>query len=128
MARLAGVSPGFDRASLARRFADDRGVSLLLKGSRTIVASPGRPLEFNTTGHPGMASGGMGDVLTGLCAALAGQGLALHDAACVGSWLLGRAAELAVRDTRIAPESVTAPLVAEHLGRAWRSLATPGTP
>ena len=128
MARLAGVSPGFDRASLARRFADDRGVSLLLKGSRTIVASPGRPLEFNTTGHPGMASGGMGDVLTGLCTALAGQGLALHDAACVGSWLLGRAAELAVRECRLAPESVTAPLVAEHLGRAWRSLATPGSP
>jgi NAD(P)H-hydrate epimerase len=85
-------------------------------------------LEFNTTGHPGMASGGMGDVLTGLCAALAGQGLALHDAACVGSWLLGRAAELAVREGQIAPESVTAPLVAEYLGMAWRSLSIPGSP
>lgn len=128
MARLAGISPGFDRASLARRFADERGVSLLLKGARTIVASPGRPLEFNTTGHPGMASGGMGDVLTGLSAALVGQGLDLHDAACVGSWLLGRAAELAVRERRIDPASVTAPLVAEHLGMAWRALRTPGSP
>jgi hydroxyethylthiazole kinase-like uncharacterized protein yjeF len=128
MARLARVSAGFDRADLARRFADEHGISLLLKGSRTIVASPGRPLEFNTTGHPGMASGGMGDVLTGLCTALAGQGLALHDAACVGSWLLGRAAELVVRECRIAPESVTAPLVAGHLGMAWRALETPGSP
>lgn len=128
MARIAGVSPGFDRAALARRFADERGVSLLLKGARTVVASPGRPLEFNSTGHPGMASGGMGDVLAGLCAALAGQGLDLHDAACVGSWLLGRAAELAVRERRIAPESVTAPLVAEHLGMAWRALRTPDSP
>ena len=128
MMRLADASPGFDRASLALRFSEDRGCSLLLKGSRTLVASPGRPLEFNSTGHPGMASGGMGDVLTGLCAALAAQGLDLHDAACVGSWLLGRAAELAVREGGIAPESVTAPLVAQHLGMAWRALETPGSP
>lgn len=128
MARLAGVAPGFDRASLARRFSEEHGISLLLKGSRTVVATPGRPLEFNSTGHPGMASGGMGDVLTGLCTALAGQGLDLHDAACVGSWLLGRAAELAVRERRIAQSSVTAPLVAEYLGMAWQALETPGSP
>jgi len=75
-----------------------------------------------------MASGGMGDVLTGLCAALVGQGHSLHDAACLGSWLLGRAAELAVRDRRIAPESLSAPCVAEHLGAAMKALQTPGSP
>ncbi|HRE15167.1 MAG TPA: NAD(P)H-hydrate dehydratase, partial [Usitatibacteraceae bacterium] len=128
MARLLGTAPADDRASVARRFADGTGTTLLLKGSRTVIASPGHPLEFNTTGHPGMASGGMGDVLTGLCTALVGQGHSLHDAACIGSWLLGRAAELAVRDQRIAPESLSAPLVAEHLGAALLALQTPESP
>lgn len=126
LVRLAGggVAVG-ERCEIARRCADAWGVSLLYKGARSVVATPGHPLELNTTGHPGMASGGMGDVLTGLCASLAAQGLALHDAACVGSWLLGRAAELAVLRGRIAPESVSAPLVAEHLGAALRDLRNP---
>ncbi len=122
MARLMPDAAAYDRCTLARRFADESGTTLLLKGARTVVASPGAPLELNTTGHPGMASGGMGDVLTGLCAALVAQGLGLHDAACVGSWLLGRAAELAVREGGLAEESVHAPLVAESLGIARREL------
>lgn len=128
MARLIGGSTGEGRAELAGRFANEHGITLLLKGARTVVASPGRPLEFNTTGHPGMASGGMGDVLTGLCAALIGQGLDAHDAACLGSWLLGRAAELARRDLGVAAESITAPLVADRIGAALLALQTPGTP
>jgi hydroxyethylthiazole kinase-like uncharacterized protein yjeF len=128
MARLTAGATDESRAALARRFADKHGITLLLKGARTIVASPGRPLEFNTTGHPGMASGGMGDVLTGLCAALIGQGLDPHDAACLGSWLLGRAAELAKRDLGLAAESVTAPLVANRIGAALLALQTSGTP
>lgn len=128
MARLAPGADATDRATLARRFADERGLTLLLKGARTVVASPGRPLEFNSTGHPGMASGGMGDVLTGLCAAWIAQGLDLHDAACLGSWLLGRAAEIVVRDQKIAAESVSSALVADQLGAALRTLQTPGSP
>ena len=128
MARLTGGATAEGRASLAGRFASDHGITLLLKGARTVIASPGRPLEFNTTGHPGMASGGMGDVLTGLCAALIGQGLDPHDAACLGSWLLGRAAELAKRDLGMAAESITAPLVADRIGSALLALQTPGTP
>lgn len=126
MARLVPGAPTASRSDVARSFADRSGLTLLLKGARTLVASPGRPLEFNSTGHPGMASGGMGDVLTGLCAALVAQGQDLHDAACTGSWLLGRAAELARRDLRIAAESVNAVMVAEHLGRALKALQTPG--
>lgn len=128
MARLLPGADAPDRATLARRFADERGLTLLLKGARTVIASPGKPLEFNSTGHPGMASGGMGDVLTGLCAAWIAQGLDLHDAACLGSWLLGRAAEIAVRDRGVAAESVSSPLVADHLGAALRALQTPGSP
>ncbi len=128
MARLVGRSAEDGRAEQAIRFATQHGVSLLLKGARSVIASPGRPLEFNTTGHPGMASGGMGDVLTGLCAALIGQGHDEHDAACLGSWLLGRAAELAKRDLGTAAESITASLVAERIGAALLALQTPGTP
>src|SRR5262249_32234831 len=56
------------RAKTATKFCDRFPVTLLLKGSRTIVAERGRPLSYNTTGNPGMATGGMGDVLTGVCA------------------------------------------------------------
>ncbi len=58
----------------ARQFSEalPQHITLLLKGARTVIASSNHPLCFNTTGHPGMASGGMGDTLTGLCAALIG--------------------------------------------------------
>jgi NAD(P)H-hydrate epimerase len=60
------------------------------------VAEAGRPLSYNTTGNPGMATGGMGDVLTGVCSGLLGAKLSPNDAARVGAWLCGRAAELAL--------------------------------
>ena len=76
---------GEDRATQARRFVADNAVTLLLKGSRTIVAERGKPLSYNTTGTPAMASGGMGDVLTGVCAALISQHLSCYDAARLAS-------------------------------------------
>ena len=82
--------------------------TLLLKGARTVVGERGRPLSYNSTGHPGMASGGMGDVLTGLVSALIGQGLALYHAAQAGSWLTGRAAELAIFEGPESAESLRA--------------------
>ena len=91
------VAPGkMTRAGLARSFCEEFPVTLLLKGSRTIVAQRDQPLSFNTTGNPGMATGGMGDVLTGVCAGLIGQGLSLYDAARIGAWLCGRSAEIAI--------------------------------
>src|SRR5204863_906109 len=84
------------RAETATKFCNRFPVTLLFKGSRTIVAERDRPLSYNTTGNPGMATGGMGDVLTGVCAGLVGQGLSLYDAARVGAWLCGRAAEIAI--------------------------------
>ncbi len=128
MARLVDAEDGIDRCTLARRVSDDLGLTVLFKGARTVIASPGKALELNTTGHPGMASGGMGDVLTGLCASLIGQGSEIHDAACVGSWLLGRAAEIAVIDRKIAMDSINATLVAEYIGAALLELQTPGSP
>lgn len=110
------------RVEVTRLLAERWGVTLLHKGARTVIATPGEKTEINTTGHPGMASGGMGDVLTGVCASLAAQGLSLHDSACVGSWLLGKSAELARDEENVAAESVTAESVAAQLGKALRSL------
>lgn len=85
------------RAEQAGEFARVYGHTLLLKGSRTIIADAGKPLAYNSTGTPAMASGGMGDVLTGICAALMGQGLQPFEAGAIGSWILGRAGEIASR-------------------------------
>lgn len=98
------------------------GRTLLLKGARTVIATRGQPTLFNTTGHPGMASGGMGDVLSGVCAAFAAQGLPLHRVAGLSAWLCGRAAEIAVIRDQIAIEAVCASDVAAHLGAAMLDL------
>jgi len=112
------------RAKTATRFCNRFPVTLLLKGSRTIVAERDRPLSYNTTGNPGMASGGMGDVLTGVCAGLAGQGLSLYDAARLGAWLCGRAAEIAIFCEGASEESLLARDVLDHLGSAFNELRT----
>ncbi len=93
-------------------------VSLLLKGSRTVIGRAGAPTAFNTTGHPGMAGGGMGDVLTGVCAALIGAGLSVDNSARYGAWVCGHAAELAIR-TGASQESLCASDVLTHLGPAF---------
>lgn len=98
------------------------GRTLLLKGARTVISTHDQPTLFNTTGHPGMASGGMGDVLTGVCAAFAAQDVPLHHTAGLSAWLCGRAAETALTTERIAGESLRAGDVAAHLGGALLDL------
>src|SRR5262245_60011282 len=110
------------RGETATRFCDRFPVTLLLKGSRTIVAERGRPLSYNTTGNPGMATGGMGDVLTGVCAGLLGQGLSLYDAGRVGAWLCGRAAEIAIFNGNQSEQSLLPRDVLDHLGDAFKEL------
>ena len=110
------------RAGLARSFCEQFPVTLLLKGSRTIVAQRDRPLSFNSTGNPGMATGGMGDVLTGVCAGLIGQGLSLYDAARVGAWLCGRSAEIAIFEGSASEQSLLPSDVLDNLGRAFLDL------
>ena len=115
--------PGkMSRAGTARNFCEQFPVTLLFKGSRTIVAERDRPLSFNTTGNPGMASGGMGDVLTGVCAGLLGRKLSLYDAARLGAWVCGRAAEMAIFISGASEESLLASDVFDHLGDAFNEL------
>ena len=104
------------------RFTARFPFTLLLKGARTIVGQSSLPLSYNSTGTPGMASGGMGDVLTGVLAALAGQGLGLYDSARLGAWLCGRAAECAITHGGESEESLSATHVIANLGAAFRDL------
>jgi len=97
MSRLSGVSSAeiqADRVGSARSFAMKCGVFLVLKGAATVVAASDGTCFINPTGNPGMASGGMGDVLTGLIAGLLAQGATPLDAACTGVFLHGRSADV----------------------------------
>ena len=117
------VDPGkMARAGIARNFAEHFRVTVLFKGARTIVAGRGRPLSYNSTGNPGMATGGMGDVLTGVCAGLISQGVSLYDAARVGAWICGRGAEIAIFEKGQSPESLLPRDVLDHLGAAFNEL------
>ena len=82
MARLTGLSVKeveADRIGLARRFATEHGVTLVLKGWRTLIAHPDGRIAVNTTGNPSMAKGGSGDILTGIVAAMLAQyGVDVH--------------------------------------------------
>lgn len=111
-----------DRRTTALQFCEAHSATLLFKGSRTIVAEPGQPISYNTTGNPGMATGGMGDVLTGVCAALLAQKLSSYDAARLGAWVCGRAAELAIFTGRASEESLLPSDVLNHLGAAFNDL------
>jgi hydroxyethylthiazole kinase-like uncharacterized protein yjeF len=124
MQRLMDVGK-MARAGIARNFCDRFPITLLLKGSRTIVCERGKPISYNTTGNPGMASGGMGDVLTGVCAGLAGRELSLLDCGRIGAWACGRAAELSVFQKGESEESLLASNVLANLGGAFNELRNP---
>jgi NAD(P)H-hydrate epimerase len=124
MSRLMDVGK-MARAGIARNFCDRFPVTLLLKGSRTIVCERGKPISYNTTGNPGMASGGMGDVLTGVCAGLAGRELSMYDAGRVGAWICGRAAEMSIFQNLESEESLLASNVLANLGGAFNELRNP---
>jgi NAD(P)H-hydrate epimerase len=79
------------------RFAEEHGVTLVLKGHHTLVTDGCRSY-VNSTGNPGMATGGSGDVLTGLILALLGQGLGPYQAAQLGVHVHGLAGDLAARE------------------------------
>ncbi|SFM41483.1 NAD(P)H-hydrate dehydratase [Thermodesulforhabdus norvegica] len=101
MARLTGMTvPEIqaDRLGVAQTFSREYGVIVVLKGFRTVVASPDGRAAVNTSGNPAMASGGMGDILTGLISAFLAQGMDPFEAACTGVYVHGAAADRVVRE------------------------------
>jgi ADP-dependent NAD(P)H-hydrate dehydratase / NAD(P)H-hydrate epimerase len=97
MARLTGgtvAAVEADRLGCASAFAARYGLFLVLKGARTVIAAPDGRVAINGSGNPGMASGGMGDVLTGLLAALLAQGYEPFTACRLGVFCHGLAGDL----------------------------------
>lgn len=86
-----------DRAASAAAFASEYGVILLLKGHRTVITD-GTRCFLNTTGNPGMATGGSGDVLAGVIVSLLGQGLPPLEATACSAWLHGAAGDLCAEE------------------------------
>lgn len=97
-ARIGGDLSRGDRERAARDFAMAHGCVLVLKGHRTVTASPEGDVLVNTTGGSGLAKGGSGDVLTGVIASLMAQRADALRAAAVGVWLHGRAGDLAEQE------------------------------
>ena len=105
---------------IVREFTAEYPVTLLLKGSRTLVGQNGEPMAYNSNGSPGLAKGGSGDVLTGVCAAFLARGIRPYDAGRLGTWLCGRAAEIAAN--RFSEESMLPSDLFASLGQAFRDL------
>jgi NAD(P)H-hydrate epimerase len=122
MGRLIGrkFSPD-EREAVAREFTDKYNVTLVLKGTRTLIAARGQPIWINTSGNAGLSTGGSGDTLTGVIAGLLAQKLAPLDAVRLGVWLHGHAADLVLAE-RGCEEGLTPTMLAGHLGAALVSL------
>ncbi len=101
MARLLGVDTAAvqkDRFVAARDAAERFGATVVLKGAGTLVVNEEEVIHLNLTGNPGMATGGMGDVLAGLMAGIAAQGYSVFDAACVSVYIHGHAGDLVAQE------------------------------
>ncbi|MBM4300274.1 MAG: NAD(P)H-hydrate dehydratase [Deltaproteobacteria bacterium] len=121
MARLVGLTtPAVQarRLDLARETAARLGVTLVLKGAQTVVAAPDGRASLNSTGNPALASGGTGDVLTGLIGGFLAQGLTPWDAARLGVYLHGLAADFFV--SRRGPRG----MIAGDLLAVWPQMLT----
>lgn len=122
-ARLAPDLANLPRQEAVRKFTSRIPSTLLLKGSRTLVARKDSPVRANATGTPGMATGGQGDLLSGVIGALLAIGNPPDIAASAAAWLCGRAAERALLDPRLSEQSLLPTDVAAHLGAAFKDWA-----
>ena len=123
--RLAGESrTAFERHIKQKEFARKHKVIVVLKGAHTGIASPDGSYCFNTNGNPGMATGGSGDVLTGLITGLLAQGMSSLDAALAGVYIHGLAGDLAAED--MGQEALIAGDMIRCLGRAFNEIRNHG--
>jgi NAD(P)H-hydrate epimerase len=117
--RLAGKAEnGYARVRMQIDFATKHNLIVVLKGAHTSIACPDGSCWFNTTGNPGMATAGSGDVLTGIILSLLAQGYIPRDAAILGVYLHGLAGDLALESS--SEESLIAGDIIESLGFAFQ--------
>ena len=119
--RLVGkTSTSFERLEKQRELATKYNLVVIVKGTHTTVAMPNGTIFFNTTGNPGMATAGSGDVLTGIILSLLAQRYSPEEAAVLGVYLHGLAGDFAADE--IGQEALIASDITEHLGKAFFSL------
>lgn len=124
MARLSGTTSKevqSDRINYAQQFAKKHRCYLILKGARSIVATPKGNICINPTGNPGMSSGGMGDVLTGVIASLISQKYSIEDSCILGTFIHGLAADLIAE--RKGQVGITATDVANTIPEAIKQIS-----
>ena len=120
--RLFGKTPNeFGRIELALQKAKELNIIIVLKGHHTLVATPGDRGFFNSTGNAGMATGGSGDVLTGILTGLLAQGYSCTDTAILGVYIHGLAGDMAAEEKSM--EAMTAGDITEHLPDAFTALS-----
>jgi NAD(P)H-hydrate epimerase len=119
--RLAGASENtYERIQKARSIAAEQKICIVLKGACTAVCTPAGKVFFNTSGNPGMATAGSGDVLTGIILGLLAQGYRPEEASVIGVYLHGIAGNLAAAN--LSEESLIAGDITRMLGKAFRQL------
>ena len=120
--RLSGIvmKTEEERFTMAGEFSRSYGVILILKGAYTRIFFPDGTVSFNSTGNPGMATAGSGDVLTGILLGLLCQGYPAQEAAVLGVYLHGLSADLRVKMT--SEESLISSEIADYLGDAFSAL------
>lgn len=120
--RLAGTPPGADRVAAARGLAERWGVTVLLKGNVTIVATPGSTTYLNRAGQTWAATAGSGDVLSGIIGALLASGLPAGEAAAAAAFVHARAANLSAADPGPRPVPTSASRILDHVRAAIAAL------
>lgn len=119
--RLFGKSANdFERNELQRHQATILNCFIILKGANTCIACPDGTCYFNTTGNPGMATGGSGDVLTGIITSLLAQGYSVKEACLLGVYLHGLAGDLAAKE--LGQEALIASDIIQYIGSAYKEL------
>jgi hydroxyethylthiazole kinase-like uncharacterized protein yjeF len=120
-ARLAGKSSSaFEAYHKQREFAIKYRIYVVLKGAYTSIATPSGEVYFNSTGNPGMATGGSGDTLTGIILALLAQGYSPKNAAIMGVYIHGLAGDIAASE--VGENALIAEDITNCLGKAFLSL------
>jgi NAD(P)H-hydrate epimerase len=116
--KIAGANKSeYERIQKAREIANEQKVCIVLKGAYTAVCIPSGKVFFNTTGNPGMATAGSGDVLTGILSGLLAQGYGFEAAAVIGVYIHGLAGDLAAKT--LSQESMLAGDIVKMLGKAF---------
>jgi NAD(P)H-hydrate epimerase len=111
------VDNSFERMEIQKAFSMRYNCTVVLKGAHTCISSPEGDMYFNTTGNPGMATAGCGDVLTGIILAFLSQGYTATQSAILGVYLHGKSADIALK--RQSYESLIASDIIDNLGKAF---------